>query len=159
MINELAGVVVVGAGPQPSASWSAGPTARPNGGIAACRSVVDRLPPRDFEWGRRGDPERITGRYGVARTVVCRRDVEIEISIPRIELALLDAVGLMAAARSKRSCIRISPVEFDLPDDIVPARINEGDEVVDSITIRDEHHVGVRIVTQVVGSRLPAGGD
>ena len=109
--------------------------------------------------GRRGDPERITRRYGMARTVVCRLDVEIEISIPRIELALIDAVGLTAAARRERSCIRISPVEFDLPDDLVPARVNEGDEIVDSITIRDEHHVGVRIVTQVVGSRLPAGGD
>jgi hypothetical protein len=49
------------------------------------------------------------------------------------------------------------PAKLIGPDDIVPGRVDEGDEVILGITIPDEHHVGVWIVTQLVA--LPAGGD
>src|SRR5262249_34560623 len=92
-------------------------------GAACC--IGNREGRQDLEWGRRGNPEcdslrRITLTHG-------GRDVEIEVPVPWIIRALLDAAGFDLASSGRRR-IRIGPVELNLPDYFVLLCIDKGDE-------------------------------
>src|SRR5215468_4580770 len=112
---------------------------------AASDLRVDREHLLDMERCARRNPHHDAVTRGDRRRGPGHRNREIELPVPRIELALLDAVGENVVTG------RIRTVEPDAPYDFEAVFPDEGNEVVRRIVVGDQDHIGLRIEAQLVG--------